>query len=413
MPVSRLRRYLRARINNPIRSGLAEVAGRRFGTYLSRRRARQQLSFAQRFKARLTRNATPMNLRNTAGKESGLTDRQPYVKRKGNSVKMKGNKKVKVSKDLKMKIQKTIAGNDIYGYFQSNQLENLRATQTRGQDVRQFPNSGFASYAGMLFDPQRILHCASRLWNRKDANITPLLGDTNNLPSGTTEVKVLKQWWTFRLTNNYSRAIHIRVFKCQSKANQTSTNATDAWSNGLANMFNNGFCRDENNTSVVVNDLYTTPKLSDTFNQFYKMDTITITLEPGQKYDFSVQGPAKEYDFTKFWNGGTYIPYQKDDVSLIWAINTDLAWSNTSAAPGRGTMQDTSESVFLESTYHCRMSMPENVLSTFVPAVLTNPIQVAQGRKKSIVIDDFTLAVANNTGYDRVDAMAGTEITIL
>lgn len=42
MPVSRLRRYLRARINNPIRSGLAEVAGRRFGTYLSRRRARQQ-----------------------------------------------------------------------------------------------------------------------------------------------------------------------------------------------------------------------------------------------------------------------------------------------------------------------------------------------------------------------------------
>lgn len=100
-------------------------------------------------------------------------------------------------------------------------------------------------------------------------------------------------------------------------------------------------------------------------------------------------------------------------MSLIWAINTDLAWSNTSAAPGRGTMQDTSESVFLESTYHCRMSMPENVLSTFVPVVLTNPIQVAQGRKKSIVIDDFTLAVANNTGYDRVDAMAGTEITIL
>lgn len=404
MPLSNARRYLRNRINNPMVSSLAERAGSAAGKYLHARRKRYDTSIAKR----RGYPKKPDVHRPTAGKESGLTERQPYVRKRGKRVKIRGAKRVKVSKSLREKVNKVIAGNEIYGYMQTNQIEAEIVLNPNQQTTTSFPNNG-NQWAGYLFNARRILHCASRLWNKKVAQAQPDIGQADMLPFKSAEIKVHKQWWTFRLKNNYERTVKIRLFKCQARGPQSTVNARDAYNEGLLAMFSAETGRNQADTTITSNQMYVTPFLSPTFNQFYKADLYEITLEPGQKHEFTITGPAREYDFNKMINGITgaeLIPVQKDDLQLIWQMNLDIV--QTTAGVGRGVTGDSSEKVFIESTYHVKMTMPENILQVVESGVPGTRIPTALGRKRSFIYDNFELIGAQpNNIIDRVDELTG------
>lgn len=352
-----------------------------------------------------------------AGKSSGLTDRQPYVKKpKKSRMKVKKLPKVKVTRAFRAKVEKSIAPKTISGYHQVNYLESVLPNFVNGQTIRSFPKHGLPS-AGYLFPAELVLHAASRLWNQKLASIAPTIVEANNFNNTTSEIDVTRQWWTFRLKNNGNRTMQIRVWKCQPKSMQASANAIDNWNNGLADMFSTGTLRRTNNLGtadeqVTSNQMFVEPTLSDAFRNAFTSEKMEITLEPGQKYNFNVQGPAMQYKFANFRYNNQYQPVQKQDIHLIWAINYDIVWNQGVAGNGdvygRGVSTDISDHLIVESTYHIALKMPETAL---VAPVTAGVAVTAEGRKKRIVIDDFTLSGEQPLGpVERSDEMLGEQV---
>lgn len=352
-----------------------------------------------------------------AGKMSGLSERQPYVKKpKKTKMKVKKKPKVKVTRAFRAKVEKSIAPHQIAGYHQVNYLESVLPNQINGQTVRSFPKHGLAS-GGYLFPAELILHAASRLWNTKLAVVAPGIGDALNFDATTSKIDVTRQWWTFRLKNNGNRTVQMKIFKCQPKNMQASSNAIDSWNNGLVDMFNTGTLRRTNSNltadeQVSSSQLFVEPSISDAFRNAFTSEKIEITLEPGQKTSFNVQGPAMLYDFSKFRYNAQYQPVQKQDIHLIWCMNYDIVWNEGLAGNGdvygRGTSVDISDAIIVESTYHCALKMPETALQA---PVVAGVAVTAVGRKRRMVIDDFTLSGEQPQGnVVRTDELIGEQV---
>lgn len=300
----------------------------------------------------------------------------------------RGRKKIKVSPKLKAAIKQTVDNNKVRGYFQDNRIDILDPGQLGGQQsVEQFPLRG-SSHAGYLFNYDRILHAASRLWNAKAANNNPDVTDANNFDPTNTVIECVKQWWTFRMRNNSSRTATYRIYKCQKKNSSLTNNAITAWSGGLTQMAADGQLL----TPANINIMHTGPTLSNQFRTAWKAEEMKIILDPGEWYEFSVSGPCMTYRGQDFYNANVYQPVQKQDIQIIVSSNVDLVGSHTAGVVNNAgyapdfVAETSQERTYIEGTYHAQLAMPEKVggVTTAVGTIFQNT-----NRIRRTVIDEF------------------------
>jgi len=326
--------------------------------------------------------------------------RNPRVTRSRKRIKVKGAKRVKVSFKLKRKIQQVTESAKVHGYFQDNRIDLCDpGAFAGGQNVERLPNRTL-TFGGYLFNYDRVLHAASRLWNGKAGNISPSIFDPLNFNPNDTVIHVNKQWWTFRMRNNSTRTSSIRVYKCQSKNAVQNADALVQWTAGIQQMGTDGQLI-ASTPALSVNTLHTGPTIANQFRKAYKTETITIHIQPGQEYSFSVNGPTMVYRGQDFYDANTYRPIQKQDIQLLWVSNVDMVGTHNASADTLGAYgyaPDTSvavtpaqqqlEKVYVESTYHCNLSLPEKVGGVLQSNVIGSLFQNGN-RVRRTCIDEF------------------------
>lgn len=325
---------------------------------------------------------------------TSISTRAGQVVKGRKKIKLKSRKVMKVPSKLKTQIRQVVDGNKISGNFQDNRIDLLDPGALAGQqNVERLPNRTL-TFGGYLFNYDRILHAASRLWNGKAASQSPSAGDAGNFRPQDTVINVTNQYWVFRLRNNSSRCAYIRLIKCQSKNAVQASDALFAWGNAITqeqtvegNLIGT--------PPVLVNTMHTEPTDYTQFRAGYKTEIIKITLDPGQGQTIYIPGPKMTYDGKKFYDNATYKVIQKQDIQLLWVSNVDLVGTHTFAggtgaygyAPDGVVVGDSAqERVIVESTYQVSMNMPEKVggVSTAAASLFIN-----QNRVFRRVVDDF------------------------
>src|SRR6185437_3419108 len=186
-------------------------------------------------------------------------ERAPKIIKYKKKLRLKGRKRVKVSRKLRAKITQVVEGNKVHGYFQDNRVDLLDPGLLPGQqNVERLPNRTL-NFGGYLFNYDRVLHAASRLWNNKGPVQSPQITDLNNFNPLDTVIEVNKQWWVFRMRNNSMRTATIRIYKCQSRNAVQLSDALFQWTQGLAQMVTDGQLV---SASTSVNTMHTGPHLA-------------------------------------------------------------------------------------------------------------------------------------------------------
>lgn len=324
----------------------------------------------------------------------------------GKKLKINKKKNVKISRDFKLKVQKATEIGKVSGQFHSTDIGIITAGLT-GQQAVGYPLQPSSVGNNSLFPAKRVLHVASRLWNGKSAVANPQIGDAMMMQPLQTVVDVKKQWWVYNIRNNSPRTVYIRLWKCMPKQLQNSTDAIGSFRQSISRAITEGYLF---TTPVGYNDalLYQRPQLYAQFNQFYKVEEDTMVIEPGQSYEFTVQGPSMEYDMKKFYVDGIYQEYQKQDVQLLTAIWTDLIGEVGGTVVARQALDPNDGEVIFESQYFCNVVMPETVgwqSGGIAPAA--GPV-LNVNRVKRYVWDQFERVTSLPGADDRTDVIKNT-----
>lgn len=407
----------------PFASTAGSVA--RFTATALGKRLLQQLSSEATKRIRLAvhsgtnkKTQTNSDKRRPAGASSGLSvanvgssvrlarvtkrDKQPAVKRP---------KKVKVSKTFRAKTEKVIASKKVKGVFKSEQVEAMVVGQNGNvQDMALFPNNLDPFRPGQLFGLTRVLHVASRCWNEKQAVQMPLVGDAQNFGAVTDastladyDFDVTRQWWTFDIKNNTHVTLHVTVNQCSPKKMGNFDTPLDTLKKGLAFDQLNGQLI-SNLIGITERTTMVQPETASTFRTHWVNKQIVIILEPGQEYSFSVSGAAMLYEANKFFGQDKktdltpiYQEQQKQDISLLWAVRTDLAgnWKTDLSTPvvfghtaiPQATRPEQAHQLIIKSKYQCHMLMPEQTGNDKTVTIGTT--QTQNLRESVSVIDEF------------------------
>lgn len=325
-------------------------------------------------------------------------------------VKLRGKKHVKVSPKLKAQVKQVINGNKVHGYYQDNRIDVIDPGANPGQqNVEQFPNRTNAS-AGYLFQYDRVLHAASRLWNGKAANFNPLVTDANNFTPNDSVIEVIKQWWTFRLRNNSSRKATYRIYKCQKRNQSQGTDALESWTQGLTQMGTDG----QLISAPSIFLMHTGPTLSNQFRVGWKAEEIKFSLDPGEYYTFNVTGPSMTYRGQDFYDAAVYKPVQKQDMQLICSMNVDMVGTHNGGVTGPSGYANNlgteaqQERTYVEGTYHCHLALPEKVggTTTAFATLFTNNNRV----RRTAIDDNQTMNFAGNLVHRRDEENPAIEV---
>lgn len=326
------------------------------------------------------------------------------IKRKGNR-KVKGTKKVKVSRTFRQKVKECGAAAKLQGYFQANYACKMVGQATSNSTVVDDGLLSPSTVNGSVFSYSNVLHAASRLWNQKAATSTPTSTDVNNFDARTTIIDVRKQWAVMRFKNNSLRTIRMKHILCTPKSAQSTFTPGQAWSQAISDMI--GDLRLIGSPTVSKNTMFTGPKTFDQFSQFFSTSETDYTLEPGQSIEETIKGPSMVYDGGKFLANGAYVIHGKQDVYSLVVYYYDLVVATAPVtfvgyANQPGAIQPT-QGLLVSSTYHVQMCMPEPtgwISNGTAPAAGA----VANGlRLKKYCFDDFNAFGAATTAINRED----------
>jgi len=309
-------------------------------------------------------------------------------------------KKVKVSKELRLKVNKCIEEKKIRGTYQvvtysEKALPNINA---------QSATSGFQDTLGLdaSFTALEFLHQASVLFNGKadgarsktsfadSIGVTDITGADVNRPTNNTsslactaKFTVLNSYEKIYVKNNSERTVTIDLYICEPKRamfdGQTSvstagtalnptpgesSNPHDSWLYAL----NQGNKTGQNVGNIGVTMLHTSPLGLAAFNTIFKSSKVNVKLEPGQDWNYFLQGPKMlDVDFSKYYKGvfntleGVLQPVQKWSRCLMWVVKQDLCSEGSKA--GRwsgGLIANQPNQLLVERTIHGTITVPES-----------------------------------------------------
>lgn len=344
---------------------------------------------------------------NAVTKLSGLSTRLPYKKvSKGSRPKPRGTKRVKISSEFRKKVKLCEQTNKLDGYFQANyaaqQMPTPVTNRTAVSETMLCPQVS----NGSVFSYGNVLHAASRLWNGKASTPTPTNSDTNNFDARTTIIDVHKQWAVMRFKNNTLRTIRIKHMLFSPKSTQNIHSPKTAWENGLYDMISSG--RVIGTPAVTINSLFIHPNAFDQVKQFYSSSETDYTLEPGQAIQETIQGPSMTYDGGKFLANSQYMYNAKQDVYSLVIVQYDLAVGNAPSTivgyPNEpGPSVTLGNSLLIQSTYHCQLSMPEPTGWVSSGAAPAAGVVMLGKRQKMFCYDEFNSTTTAETAYTRED----------
>lgn len=253
-------------------------------------------------------------------------ERHVLVKRKHKKgMQPKRTKKIKVSRKFAKKVNQVINKSQTHsGYlleFGGNPLPQIPANK---QLVANFGTSADGTL-GILFSPTQVLNVASVLWNTKAYSAAPAYTDAGMFPLNA-KIKVKNLRSIFKLVNLGQRTYSIQVILCKPKSRTVVGSPITDWTNALA--ADNTGAKSINVNNTLSTQLYTHPTMTKTFNANWKTETTKVLLEPGQTYDYHVQGPKLHtYDYQKFVNpaaGGFTTNDPKTTRYVMFVVNGDI-----------------------------------------------------------------------------------------
>lgn len=339
-------------------------------------------------------------------------------------------KKVSVSKTFKDKVLKSVASKEIVGYFRSIQFADMQCGLYANRQAVQFcPNSGL-DLAGSLFNATRILHVAGRLWGNVPAiqdPSWPIIAAPSSIVYNpkNVQIEVKKQFWTFQGKNNTTRTMKVKVYQASPKKSFTNTSFTSGgdplqlWDHGLDQLYDAGVYKGRyfNPISGLLADypfkemLGMTPHMAKQCVDHYAITSTEYLVQPGQDFDWVVNGASGRIDYSKFNENDEMMPFQKDDVWQFIVVEYDLAASFDSPLYSYhipASAEDAGHRLIIKAKYTCSLVMPEQTGFTEPATITAGNIQNLDQRKPVTCIDDFT-PHPNLTGtVDRVDDTLST-----
>lgn len=234
-------------------------------------------------------NKRSKSKRRTRTRSSRGSLRKPAFKSK-KRVNRKKTRKVKVSRILRKKITKVINGKNCQGYYEKMNTGVMRNTEQSLQAVHDL---------GIHFAPNAILNAASILWNQQVPTWSvPPIDAARALPYFTTKVQIKKCWSTFEFKSNSQRINHLKIFVCTPKVTHKYDQPQEHWKQLLTDLYLEGI----NVSNTQQTCIHTDPRSLPQWNKYWNADVTKLTLEPGQSYKFTVDGPTdKFYDMGKMF----------------------------------------------------------------------------------------------------------------
>lgn len=272
----------------------------------------------------------------------------------------KRKRAVTVSKKFKAKVRKVITKDAFKGKTMEIGYGCLRWIDSEDNkqivvDITQYKgtSSTFPDFSHL-----KILDAASVLWNEKaqTADKSILIG---NFDRQKIKIKVINSSVTYHFRNNTKRDCNMKLLEISPKNSNVEFNPLDSWAAALSQT-NSDEGPNQNNS--LITQLYSHPASLHSFRKQWNTKTTTICIPPGGKHTHVVLGPKdKMFDFSKFWNGTTFKPYNTDCKWLIAIYYPDLV-TTTLSASGRYCAAQTETPDFgiaFETITNYLLEMPE------------------------------------------------------
>lgn len=259
-------------------------------------------------------------------------------------------KEITVTKDFKDKVVKALADKTCSGSWDQISFDTIPISNIplNGQAVNGLGAAFTGDYSNWAFDPEDILHAASVLWNNKsdsqgnriwtnsqNLGIAESAGNGGNvgisdlkLPGRSkygmnVKITVKRCHEVYKMKNESQRTITLKIYLCEPRrvgvmgnqtysmplvdeAPATSTDLNNigspaqVWDSELRKQKASGM----NMSNSIPSQLYNKPNLCPVFNKTYKTDETTVVLEPGQVYDYYINGPTNyTMNFSNFFQG--------------------------------------------------------------------------------------------------------------
>ena len=325
---------------------------------MARTALRGAKSLAKKFKdaARRSKIKTPTSKSSKAKRKvlparnrSGVALTKASSSHKGVSTNFAKAKNVVVTNDFKLKVAKALANKTISGSWDQISFDNISISSipVNGQAVNGLGAVVAGDYSNWAFHTEDILHAASVLWNNKTDNQTSRnWASVNNLgynspqisagvisdlrlPGKSTyplnvKITVKRCHETYKLKNESLRTVVLKIYLCEPRqmgcdgngaldlpsgdavpVSRVTTannigNPGAVWSNELAKQTLAGM----NMGGSTPQQLYNKPNLCPVFNRTYKCDETSVVLEPGQVYEYYIEGPSNlTINYTNFFKG--------------------------------------------------------------------------------------------------------------
>lgn len=291
LPVSRRARVMAVAgqiANSAEGRRLARAAGRKAYEFLSsggKRKRAYETSGPQKKSKCAAGSIVNAKAGKRTSAEAASSDRHAIKQRisKKKKIGAKQNKDVKVSRELRAKVNKIIDGkyyNGVYHKIGANSMGFIR----NGQTITNLTlNNG-----GKLFTYDQFLDAASVLWNKKTPGEATTFGDTNNIQSTNSHIHVMNSFCQIKMRNNTQRTITTVMYECSPKNEETvQTSPVGTWEAALVQDASNGI----NVRSITSAFLGLRPQANSNWTKNWNYNATEVVLEPGMATSFSISGP--------------------------------------------------------------------------------------------------------------------------
>lgn len=308
--------------------------------------------------ARSTFGSAPQPNRNRRVKGSSVRDVNVILPsaKSAKKVQFKKRPPVKITKKFKDKIEKALEPKMPNGYYWNIFVDTFGTPTNDNEQYTQMLCKVGNPTQGQFFSPLQILDAASILWNGKLIVSNPAFGDTNMFAPTSTKVFCKDAWVDVKMRNNTQRSFTFIIYECAPKNDET-LDPYVTWNRSITSEFANGVIKG----GMANGSLYNSPTQFKEFNQAFKVAKRKFVLQPGQIYEFKVQGPQNyTYDFAKYTEESVPKNAQKMCRYLMSVHYVDLVTGSTAGA-GRmkaSAAQDLLDDIIVETTQHYRLGMP-------------------------------------------------------
>jgi len=399
--------------------------------------------------------------------ERGATTRAAAVKRgkkKSGVSRVPKSKRVKVSAAFKAKVSKVIEAKKIHGVVDVTHIGHLEATAENKQTVAYTHSPENMNATGSTrstpnawaFSAEYLLSCASVLFNKKPYinhlknDLTPEMRwfDADQIGSGGAQgadnseggsggqvvvdsnnavFTVSNAWEKYLIRNNTQRTVSMKIYLCALKrigahvldnrlggVLSTSTDGiydpARTWDNALEAEFLLG----RNLKNIGYDYIGECPTEHSQFNKEYKTEVTSVVLEPGQTFDYFIQGPKNlEINYMNNFKNSLHMFFQKHMRYPMFVYHADMVGGHPNAEGAavnhsvgiRAAMPSpftTGSCLVVERRRYTKIACPDKAGFRLDTAVSNGSVQFGFHRP-AYYKEYFNGFVAKQNGVTRVD----------